>query len=123
VNGWSSKEPKINEDNKALVRTWIDTINRRDKKKKLGVQKAWIEGKEKKKKPWPRENKKNDGQGKIERAAKERKNFNKGERKRKQWLEREKELWKRGEREHTPKCVIIERRKRASRPGGEIKIF
>jgi hypothetical protein len=25
--------------------------------------------------------------------------------------ERERELWKRGEREHTPKCVIIERRK------------
>jgi hypothetical protein len=36
VNGWSLGEPKLNKENKALVRAWIATINTRDKKKELG---------------------------------------------------------------------------------------
>lgn len=73
MNGWSSRELRLNEENKALVRTQIITIDIGDKNKKVGVQIAWAEGRDRKRQPWPRESKrmmarerKSDGQGERE---------------------------------------------------------
>jgi hypothetical protein len=41
MNGCSLGEPRLNEESKTLVQIWIVTTNTSDKKKELGVQRAW----------------------------------------------------------------------------------
>jgi hypothetical protein len=81
MNGWTSRELRLNEESKAPIRTKIITIDIGDNNKKVGVRKSWTKRKGKKEMALAQGEQKNDGQGK--RVAKERNNFNKRETKRK----------------------------------------
>jgi hypothetical protein len=48
MNGWNLGELRLNEKNKAPIRTWIIIIDIGDKNRKVVVQRTWTKGRERK---------------------------------------------------------------------------